>query len=106
MWIVTGNGLAREGLLRISKLAIMTAVGVLAILGQPALAADVTVKVAATAMPWSLKKNKDLPYGKNDGTAAASIAVKPGTLLHITATGSTTTVAGGGSFDPNGQADF
>lgn len=92
--------------MRISKLAIMTAVSALTLLWQPARAADVTVKVAATAMPWSLKKNKDLPFGKNDGTAAASIAVKPGMLLHMTATGSTTTVAGGGSFDPNGQSDF
>ncbi len=77
-----------------------------ALLAQPAQAAEATVKVAATAMPWNLKKNKDIPYSKGDGTPAATFAVKAGTTLHMTATGSTTTVAGGGSFDPNGQAEF
>lgn len=89
-----------------AKLLIAGVLVAVAALAQPVLAADFTVKVAATAMPWTLKKNKDLPYSKGDGTPAATFAVKPGMLLHMTAIGSTTTVAGGGSFDPDGQADF
>ncbi len=78
------------------------------LIAAQAQAEDVTVKVPGTSMPWILKVNKDLPYGKGDGTppAVAALALTPGMSLHMTATGSTTTVAGGGSFDPNGQADF
>jgi len=78
-------------------------------LGQGALAETVTVKMPGSAMPWVIKKkNPDLPYGRNDGTApaAADLKLTAGTLLHITATGSTTTVAGGGGFSPSGQAEF
>lgn len=82
---------------------------VLAGLSQPLMAETVTVKVPGTSMPWIIKKkNPDLPYGKADGTAPAVAPLKltPGMSLQMTATGSTTTVAGGGSFDPSGQAEF
>ncbi len=75
-----------------------------------AVAGEVTVKVPGTAMPWIIKKkNPDLPYGKNDGTLPAvnpDLKLTPGMVLHMTATGSTTTVAGGGGFDPKGQDGF
>ena len=91
-------------------LRIASGLGVLA-LGVAAIgvqAAEVTVKVASTAMPWDLKKNPNFPIGKGDGTAPAiaDLALTPGLLLRMTATGSTTTVAGGGSFDPDGQVDY
>ena len=71
-------------------------------------AGTLLVKVPATAMPWDQKKNSQLPFGKGDGTApaVADLALTPGLLLRMTATGSTTTVAGGGSFDPDGQIDY
>ena len=93
----------------ISKLFIIGAVALMC-LSHPAMAKDMTVKVPGTAMPWTIKKlNENLPYGKNDGTAPAvakGLTLTAGQSLHITATGSTTTVAGGGGFDPNGQAAF
>ncbi|MFT4077117.1 MAG: hypothetical protein QM647_16440 [Asticcacaulis sp.] len=82
---------------------------VLAGLSPAAMAETVTVKVSGTAMPWVIKKkNPDLPYGKNDGTAPAVAPLKltAGMSLQMTATGSTTTVAGGGGFDPGGQQEF
>lgn len=83
---------------------------VLLCLTHQASAQEVTVKVAGTAMPWTIvKKNPDLPFGKGDGTPPAvstDLKLAPGTVLKITATGSTTTVAGGGSFGPNGQDAF
>ncbi len=74
----------------------------------PVQAAETVVKVASTAMPWDLKKNDQLPFGKGDGTAptVADLVLTPGLVLRMTATGSTTTVAGGGAFDPDGQADY
>jgi hypothetical protein len=79
-------------------------------LSNHAMAKDFTVKVAGTAMPWTIKKvNPNLPFGKNDGTPPATnpdLHLTAGTALKITATGSTTTVAGGGGFDPNGQQAF
>lgn len=95
--------------MRIAKLFILGAGIALAGMSQAALAETVTVKVPGTSMPWVIKKkNPDLPYGKVDGTAPAVAALKltAGTPLQITATGSTTTVAGGGGFDPGGQAEF
>jgi hypothetical protein len=82
---------------------------VLCLSGQ-ASAKDFMVKVPGTAMPWIIKKkNTDLPYGKNDGTPPAistDLKLVAGMRLGITATGSTTTVAGGGGFDPGGQEAF
>jgi len=77
--------------------------------GPAAMADTVTLKVPGTAMPWIIKKkNPDLPYGKADGTApvVAPLKLAAGMELQITATGSTTTVAGGGGFDPGGQQEF
>lgn len=86
----------------------VVAVLVFATMVQTAQAGSITVKVPATAMPWDLKKNDPLPFGKGDGTApaVADLALTPGLLLRMTAIGSTTTVAGGGAFDPDGQADY
>ncbi len=96
--------------MRALKLCIAGAVTALLGLSYQASAQEVTVKVAGTAMPWTVvKKNPNLPYGKNDGTPPAvnpDLKLVAGMQLKITATGATTTVAGGGSFDPNGQADF
>jgi hypothetical protein len=93
----------------ISKIHIIGLAGLLVCLSGAAWAETVTVKVPGTSMPWVIKKkNPDLPYGKIDGTAPAVAALKltPGQQLQMTATGSTTTVAGGGGFDPGGQAEF
>jgi hypothetical protein len=95
--------------MRIAKVFILGASLTLAGMSQAALAETVTVKVPGTSMPWVIKKkNPDLPYGKVDGTAPAVAALKltAGMQLQMTATGSTTTVAGGGGFDPGGQAEF
>lgn len=95
--------------MRIANLFAVCAGVALAGLGQAAVAETVTVKVPGTSMPWIIKKkNPDLPFGKADGTAptVAPLKLTPGMSLQMTATGSTTTVAGGGSFDPAGQAEF
>ena len=95
--------------MRIAKLFALCAVMALAGIAYAAGAETVTVKVPGTSMPWIIKKkNPDLPYGKVDGTApvVASLKLTAGMPLQITATGSTTTVAGGGAFDPSGQQEF
>ncbi len=95
--------------MRIATILTVCAGIALAGAGHSALAETVTVKVPGTAMPWIIKKkNPDLPYGKADGTvpAVAPLKLTAGMSLQMTATGSTTTVAGGGSFDPGGQAEF
>ena len=72
-------------------------------------AGEATVSVPGTAMPWSLQANPMVAFSKDDGTKpveAKGIKIVPGTEVTITATGSTTTVAGGGSFGPEGQAEF
>jgi hypothetical protein len=95
--------------MRVAKRVALLAGIALAGMGQAALAETVTVKVAGTAMPWIIKKkNPELPYSKADGTAPAVAPLKliAGTHLQMTATGSTTTVAGGGGFDPGGQPEF
>jgi hypothetical protein len=73
------------------------------------LAGEDTVSVPGTAMPWSLKANPMVAFSKGDGTKPAEakgLKIVPGAEITITATGSTTTVAGGGSFGPEGQAEF
>jgi hypothetical protein len=75
----------------------------------PARAVEATVAVPGTAMPWSLKTNQMVAFSKDDGTKPVEvkgIKIVPGIKVTITATGSTTTVAGGGSFGPKGQAEF
>lgn len=95
--------------MRIAKVLAFCA-GVTALgMNHLAVAETVTFKVAGTAMPWIIKKkNPDLPYGKNDGTppAEAPLKLAAGMHLQMTAIGSTTTVAGGGGFDPAGQQEF
>jgi len=93
----------------ISKIAVIGLSASLLCAGGMASAETVSAKVPGTAMPWIIKKkNPDLPYGKVDGTApvVAPLKLTAGMPLQITATGSTTTVAGGGGFDPGGQQEF
>ena len=82
---------------------------VAAIFAGPAWAGEATVTVPGTAMPWSLKANPMVAFSRDDGTKPAEVKgvkIVPGTDVAITATGSTTTVAGGGPFGPEGQAEF
>lgn len=93
------------------RLTLFAAVSVLALTAGQAYAQTdtgvaATVKVPATAMPWDLKANPHFTYGKGDGTPPASTPVTVGQKLQILAQGSTTTVAGGGTFGPEGQTDF
>lgn len=74
-----------------------------------ALAAEAVVKVPGTAMPWSLKANPNIPFGRNDGSKPVELKGLPilgGQSLRITATGTTSTIPGGAFFGPAGQADF
>lgn len=88
--------------------ALVGAASVLALTSGAAMAAPVTVKVPATAMPWDIKVNPHFSYSKGDGTkpVLAPLPLSEGQKLQITATGTTTTVAGGGNFGPDGQDGF
>ncbi|MDC7683437.1 hypothetical protein PQU92_09130 [Asticcacaulis sp. BYS171W] len=78
-------------------------------LAGAALAETVVLNVPGTAMPWSLKANPNIPFGRNDGTKPVEVKglkIVPGASIRITATGTTSTIPGGAFFGPAGQADF
>ncbi|HWU50493.1 MAG TPA: family 43 glycosylhydrolase [Asticcacaulis sp.] len=89
-------------------LKLFVSAAAMALVANLAHAETVAIKVPGTAMLWDLKKNKALPFGRNDGTrpVVADLTLKPGMLLRIDASGATTTAAGGASFGPDGQADY
>ncbi|AQR72302.1 hypothetical protein [Sphingomonas sp. LM7] len=75
----------------------------------PAQAREVTVKVSARAMPWSPAVNRKLPFGRQDGAAPAMVfagKLFEGVPVKFSATGTTSTAAGGERFGPAGQAGF
>jgi hypothetical protein len=75
----------------------------------PVEAREVTVKVSAKAMPWSPAINRKLPFGRLDGAAPATVfagKLFEGVPVKFSATGGTTTAAGGERFGPDGQAGF
>ncbi|GGZ34150.1 hypothetical protein [Asticcacaulis endophyticus] len=72
-------------------------------------AEPVTVTVPGTSMPWSLKANKNIPFGRNDGTKPIEVKggdIVAGKEITITATGGTSTIPGGPTFGPAGQESF
>jgi hypothetical protein len=72
-------------------------------------AVTVTVTVPGTSMPWSLKANKNIPFGRNDGTKPIEVKggdIVAGKEITITATGGTSTIPGGPTFGPAGQESF
>lgn len=81
----------------------------LGMVASPALARDYNVRVNAKCSPWSIGINRKMVFGRQDGRGPAIVAIPnlvSGTKVTFKATGSTTTVAGGGSFGPDGQAEF
>lgn len=66
------------------------------------------VTVDARSAPWSTRMNPKLGFGIGDGRAPTMVllGVGPGTKVRFAATGTTTTMASGMSFGPDGQRDF
>ncbi|MEH3121669.1 MAG: hypothetical protein PGN16_06745 [Sphingomonas phyllosphaerae] len=81
----------------------------MAFLAATAEAKTVTLRVDAQAAPWRTGSNPKLAFGLADARSPALLvdtALLPGITLHVTATGLTTTVTGGGSYGPEGQSDW
>lgn len=79
------------------------------LIGGPVAAKEVVVTVDAKSMPWRSGPNPKLTFGLGDGrppTLVWQIGLLPGLKLTISATGQTTTVAGGGFYGPEGQRDW
>lgn len=72
-------------------------------------AREVTVIVAATAMPWNPGINGKKSFGRRDGSRPVMIAGQhlfEGAKVRFAASGETTTIPGGIAIGPDGQADF
>ncbi|WP_404337667.1 hypothetical protein AB2M62_02940 [Sphingomonas sp. MMS12-HWE2-04] len=94
--------------MHLPHLALATIAGAL-LSAVPAQARDVTVKVSARAMPWSPGVNRKLPFGRGDGTAPATVfagKLFEGLPITFSATGATSTAAGGERFGPEGQTGY
>lgn len=92
----------------VSKTRLLAIAAALLIAG-PAGAKDYSVHVDARAMPWNIRMNpkRAYGYGYGDGKPAAMLwgaRLVAGSRIRFTASGSTTTAAGGGSFGPEGQS--